>query len=332
MEKVLVTGVAGFIGYHLSIRLLSLGYTVIGVDNMNDYYDIDLKQSRLSDLQDKDEFTFIKLDIADSIALGDLFNNYKPEIVINLAAQAGVRYSITNPEGYIHSNIIGFYNIIEQCRNLVDENMKKIVKHLIFASSSSVYGNSKSVPFSTNDNVDKPISLYAATKKSNELLAYSYANLYGIPMTGLRFFTVYGPFGRPDMAYFSFTNKIIKGDPIKVFNNGELLRDFTYIEDVINAITIIMESLPDKNELGVPYAIYNVGKGKPDKIMDFIGILEECIGKKANIEYLPMQPGDVYTTYADTKDLEERFHTKPSVELKDGLKIFVDWYKEYYNE
>jgi len=313
----LVTGAAGFIGYHLSKYLTAQGCKVIGYDNINDYYDVNLKYARLEDLKN-DNFTFIKGDLADKEAIDKLFAEYKPQIVVNLAAQAGVRYSIDNPQVYIESNIIGFFNILEACRH-------NPVEHLVYASSSSVYGANKKIPFSTDDKVDNPVSLYAATKKSNELMAHTYSHLYKIPTTGLRFFTVYGPFGRPDMAYFSFTNKIMAGEPIKIFNNGDMYRDFTYVDDIVKGIVNMLCNPPKDN-----YKVYNIGNNKPEKLMDFIETLENAIGKKAEKEFLPMQPGDVYQTYADVTDLIEDFDFKPSTSIAEGLGRFAEWYKEYY--
>ncbi|MBQ7718650.1 MAG: NAD-dependent epimerase [Clostridia bacterium] len=321
--KILVTGGAGFIGFHLSKRLLEDGYEVVGYDNINDYYDVNLKYARLEVLKQYDNYTFIKGDLADKDKVSELFAEHKPEVVVNLGAQAGVRYSITNPDVYIESNIIGFYNILEACRN-------NPVKHLLYASSSSVYGNQKKTPFSTDDNVDHPISLYAATKKSNELMAFTYSHLYKIPATGLRFFTVYGPFGRPDMAYFSFTNKIIKGEPIKIFNNGDMYRDFTYVDDIVEGICNMLECPPKEDENGDRFKVYNIGNNKPEKLMYFIETLEKAIGKTAKKEFLPMQPGDVYQTYADVSDLMRDFNFKPSTSIEDGLAKFAKWYKEYY--
>jgi UDP-glucuronate 4-epimerase len=322
-DVLIVTGVLGFVGYHLSTNLLNQGYQIIGIDNINDYYDVFLKFKRLSNLEKYENFTFIRLDISEQAKLYRIFDFHKPDIVINLAAQAGVRYSIENPRAYIDSNIQGFHNILEACR-------KYPVKHLLYASSSSVYGNQQKTPFSTTDNVDNPISLYAATKKSNELMAHTYSHLYNIPTTGLRFFTVYGPYGRPDMAYYSFTEKIIKGEPIKIFNNGDLYRDFTYIDDIVTGIVNMIDSPPKKEEATPPYKIYNIGNNKPVKLMDFIVALENAIGIKAKKEYLPMQPGDVYQTYADVDDLMKDFDFKPSTSIEEGLQKFVDWYMEYY--
>ena len=320
MENILVTGAAGFIGFHLSKRLLDEGKKVIGFDNMNPYYDVRLKKSRLNILKEYDNFIFIKGDLADKEAVKRIFEQYRPEIVVNLAAQAGVRYSIENPDAYIESNIIGFFNIMEACRYHKP-------KHLIYASSSSVYGANKKVPFSTEDKTDQPVSLYAATKKSNELLAYAYCKLYSIPSTGLRFFTVYGPYGRPDMAYYSFTEKIIKGEPIKVFNNGDMYRDFTYIDDIVEGIFRLLTFIPKEDENNVQHKVYNIGNNHPEKLMDFIEILEECIGEKAVKEYYPMQPGDVFQTFADVEDLMEDVGFKPATGMKDGIEKFVNWAK-----
>ncbi|MDD4690276.1 MAG: NAD-dependent epimerase [Eubacteriales bacterium] len=313
----LVTGAAGFVGYHLTKLLTSKGCKVIGYDNINDYYDVNLKHARLEDLAN-DNFTFIKGDLADKEAVDKLFAKYKPEIVINLAAQAGVRYSIENPQVYIESNIIGFFNILEACRN-------NPVEHLLYASSSSVYGANEKIPFSTEDKVDNPVSLYAATKKSNELMAHTYSHLYKIPTTGLRFFTVYGPYGRPDMAYFSFTNKIMAGEKIKIFNNGDMYRDFTYVDDIVKGIENMLCNPPKGN-----YKVYNIGNNSPEKLMDFIETLENAIGKKAEKEFHPMQPGDVYRTYADVTDLINDFDFKPSTSIAEGLGKFAEWYKDYY--
>ena len=322
-KKILITGVAGFIGFHLSRNLLKQGISIIGFDNMNDYYDVNLKYSRLEILEKYPKFTFIKGDLSDHEIVVTIFEKYRPNMVINLAAQAGVRYSIENPRTYIDSNVTGFFNILEACRHYP-------VEHLLYASSSSVYGNQEKTPFSTKDHVDHPISLYAATKKSNELMAHTYSHLYHIPSTGLRFFTVYGPYGRPDMAYFGFTQKIINGEEIKVFNNGDLYRDFTYIDDVIKGINNILPS-PPKRENGVaPYKIYNIGNNQPEKLLYFIETLEKIIGKEAKKEFLPMQQGDVYQTYADVSDLIRDFDFKPSTSIEEGLQQFVKWYREYY--
>lgn len=322
-KQILVTGAAGFIGFHLSKLLCSKGVKVIGFDNINDYYDTNLKYARLEILNKYDNFTFIKGDLADKNALNEVFIQYKPQIVVNLAAQAGVRYSIENPDAYINSNIVGFLNILECCRH-------NTVEHLVYASSSSVYGANKKVPFSTEDKVDHPVSLYAATKKSNELMAYTYSHLYGIPSTGLRFFTVYGPYGRPDMAYFSFTEAIMQGKPIKIFNNGDMYRDFTYIDDIITGIERLLCNPPMEDENNARYKVYNIGNNKPEKLMDFIETLEKCLGNEAIKEYLPMQDGDVYQTYADVKDLNNDFGFKPNTSISVGLKSFTDWYLSYY--
>jgi UDP-glucuronate 4-epimerase len=323
-KNILVTGSAGFIGFHLSKKLLADGYNVIGIDNINDYYDVNLKYSRLKQLEKYENFKFIKGDLADAKLLAKLFDSYNPNIVVNLAAQAGVRYSIDNPQVYIDSNIIGFYNILELCRN-------HEIEHLVFASSSSVYGMQDKVPFSTEDNVDHPVSLYAATKKSNELFAFTYSHLYNIPVTGIRPFTVYGPFGRPDMAYFTFTNKILSGETIKVFNNGDMLRDFTYIDDMIEGIIKIMVSVPKENEKGDRYKIYNIGNNRPEKLAYFIEVLENELGVKAKKEFLPMQPGDVYKTYADMYPMKRDFDFVPTTSIEEGIHKFVLWYKKYFN-
>ena len=336
-KTILVTGAAGFIGSFLCKTLLTQyeNARVIGVDSITDYYDPSLKDERLKMLSDlKKDFTFIKGDIADKTFIEDIFSKYKPSVVVNLAAQAGVRYSITNPESYIHSNIIGFYNILEACRNTMQT--KNPVEHLVYASSSSVYGSNKKVPYSTEDKVDNPVSLYAATKKSNELFAHAYSKLYKIPSTGLRFFTVYGPMGRPDMAYFKFTNKLVKKESIQIYNMGDMWRDFTFVDDIVKGIINVMQKTPAETEDGAPYKVYNIGNNKPESLMNFVQILEECLmnegiitepGKK---ELLPMQPGDVYQTYADVTDLEKDFGFKPSTSLKEGLSAFAKWYKSYY--
>lgn len=323
-KKILVTGAAGFIGFHLSRKLLEQGVSVVGFDNINDYYDVNLKYARLAILEEYDSFRFIKGDLADKSDVDSLFEENKFDIVVNLAAQAGVRYSIDNPQAYIESNIVGFFNILEACRH-------NPVEHLLYASSSSVYGNQQKTPFSTDDDVSKPISLYAATKKSNELIAYTYSHLYGIPSTGLRFFTVYGPFGRPDMAYFSFTEKILKGETIKIFNNGDMYRDFTYIDDIVKGIENMLCNPPDADENGDRATVYNIGNNSPERLMYFIETLEKAIGKEARKEFLPMQPGDVYQTYADVTPLVEKFGFKPSTTIEEGLGKFAEWYKEYYN-
>lgn len=322
-KTILVTGAAGFIGFHLSKRLLEDGYRIIGFDNINDYYDVNLKYARLEILKPYENFTFIKGDLADANAVNNLFEEYSPAIVVNLAAQAGVRYSIDNPKVYIESNIIGFFNILEACRHYP-------VEHLVYASSSSVYGNQEKVPFSTTDDVSKPISLYAATKKSNELMAYTYSHLYGIPSTGLRFFTVYGPYGRPDMAYFKFTKKIMAGEPIQIFNNGDMYRDFTYVDDIVQGIVNLLECSPKADESGDRHKVYNIGNNSPEMLMYFIEVLEKSIGHVAVKEFLPMQAGDVYQTYADVDDLMKDFGFKPKTSIEEGLKKFAEWYKEYY--
>ena len=337
---VLVTGAAGFIGYFLSKRLLDEidGIKVIGLDNMNDYYDVKLKEWRLNNLEKYNNFIFIKGNLADKSLIDKVFNEYKPSVVVNLAAQAGVRYSIDHPDSYIESNLIGFYNILEACRH-------NPVEHLVYASSSSVYGANKKIPYSTDDKVDNPISLYAATKKSNELLANSYSKLYEIPSTGLRFFTVYGPAGRPDMAYFSFTNKLINGETIKIFNYGNCKRDFTYIDDIVEGIIRVMQGAPDKSigEDGLPnppYNVYNIGNSNPENLLDFVTILQEELIRagvlpqdydfESHKELVAMQPGDVAITYADTTPLERDYGFKPNTSLREGLRKFSEWYKDFY--
>lgn len=327
--SILVTGAAGFIGYYLSKRLLEQGESVVGYDNLNDYYDPKLKEARLAILKEYDGFTFVKGDLADKTAVDKLFAEYTPEVVVNLAAQAGVRYSITNPEAYISSNVIGFFNILEACRH-------NPVKHLVYASSSSVYGTNKKIPYSTEDKVDNPVSLYAATKKSNELMAHAYSKLYKIPATGLRFFTVYGPMGRPDMAYFGFTDKIVKGKKIQIFNYGDMKRDFTYIDDIVTGIVNVIKKPPVENDDGAMYKVYNIGNNKPESLLYFVETLEKCLinegitDKPAEKELLPMQPGDVYQTYADVDDLIRDFDFKPNTSLEEGLSRFAKWYKEFY--
>lgn len=320
----LITGGAGFIGYHLSKRLLERGAKVIGLDNMNDYYEVSLKENRLEVLKRYEKYEFIKGDIADKDTVFRLFETGKPDIVVNLAAQAGVRYSIDNPDAYIQSNLVGFFHILEACRHYP-------AAHLVFASSSSVYGGNEKVPFSTEDQVDCPVSLYAATKKSNELMAYSYSKLYGIPVTGLRFFTVYGPYGRPDMACYKFAKKMSNDEPIQVYNNGDMYRDFTYIDDIVSGVENILCNPPKTDRRGVRYKIYNIGNNKPEKLMDFIAVLEKYMGKEARKEYLPMQPGDVYQTYADVSDLMHDFDFKPDTPMEEGMRKFVEWFKEYYH-
>lgn len=339
-KTIFITGIAGFIGSNLAKRLFNDidGIKIVGIDNMNDYYDVKLKESRLEELYKNKEFNFIKGDLADKDVISSIFEQYKPTVVVNLGAQAGVRYSIKNPDAYVESNLIGFYNILEGCRH-------NPVEHLVYASSSSVYGTNKKVPYSTDDMVDNPVSLYAATKKSNELLAHAYSKLYNIPSTGLRFFTVYGPAGRPDMAYFGFTNKLLKGETIKIFNYGNCKRDFTYIDDIVEGLVRIMQGAPEKKngEDGLPippYAVYNIGNSHPENLLDFVQILqEELINAgvlpkdydfEAHKELVPMQPGDVPITYADTSALEKDFRFKPSTSLRDGLRAFAQWYKEFY--
>lgn len=339
-KTILVTGSSGFIGSNLTKRLLKeiSGVKVIGLDNMNDYYDVRIKESRLSELEQFDNYIFIKGNLADKELINKIFEEYKPDVVVNLAAQAGVRYSITNPDAYIEANIIGFYNILEACRN-------NPVEHLVYASSSSVYGSNKKVPYSTDDKVDNPVSLYAATKKSNELLAHAYSKLYDIPSTGLRFFTVYGPAGRPDMAYFGFTDKLIKGETIKIFNYGNCKRDFTYIDDIVEGIIRVMQGAPEKKagEDGLPeppYAVYNIGNSNPENLLDFVNILQEKLVRagvlpedydfESHKELVPMQAGDVPVTYADTEPLMRDFGFKPNTPLREGLRKFAEWYKEFY--
>ncbi len=340
MKTYFITGSSGFIGSNLAKRILNEedNVLVIGLDNMNNYYDVKIKEWRLAELNKFDNFKFIKGDLANKETVENIFREYHPEIVVNLAAQAGVRYSITNPDAYIQSNLIGFYNILECCRNYP-------VEHLVYASSSSVYGSNKKVPYSTDDKVDNPVSLYAATKKSNELMAHSYSKLYNIPSTGLRFFTVYGPAGRPDMAYFGFTNKLINGETIKIFNYGNCKRDFTYIDDIVEGIIRVMKKAPEKKngEDGLPippYKIYNIGNSHPENLLDFVQILQEELIRagvlpkdydfEAHKELVPMQAGDVPITFADTTPLERDFGFKPSTTLRDGLRKFAEWYKEFY--
>lgn len=322
-KRYMITGGAGFIGFHLSMRLLELGASVFGFDNMNDYYDVELKKARIHELEGKSGYLFKKADLADKEQIFSLFESFKPDIVIHLGAQAGVRYSIDNPDVYMQSNVMGFFHILEACRHYP-------VEHLVFASSSSVYGSNKKIPFSTEDMVDAPVSLYAATKKSNELMAHAYSKLYGIPVTGLRFFTVYGPFGRPDMAYYKFAMKIMKREKIQIYNNGDMYRDFTYIDDVVKGVVNILCNPPGADENGAKYKIYNIGNHEPVKLMDFIGELERQLGKEADKEYLPMQPGDVYRTYADVSELMKDFEFKPDTSITEGIGKFVEWFKEYY--
>lgn len=341
-KSILITGAAGFIGSNLCIRLLKEveGVKVIGLDNMNDYYDVNIKNYRLEQLSEVGgDWTFIKGDLSDKQTINGIFSQYHPNVVVNLGAQAGVRYSITNPDAYIKSNMIGFYNILEACRN------EEALEHLVYASSSSVYGTNKKVPYSTDDKVDNPVSLYAATKKSNELMAHAYSKLYNIPSTGLRFFTVYGPAGRPDMAYFGFTNKLVNRETIKIFNYGNCMRDFTFIDDIVEGVIRVMKGAPEKKtgEDGLPvppYAVYNIDNNAPENLLDFVtilqeelvraGVLQEGYNFEAHKELVPMQPGDVPVTYADTTPLEKDYGFKPSTPLRDGLRKFATWYKEFY--
>ncbi len=351
-KTVLVTGSAGFIGSNLVLELLKTQapINIVGIDNMNDYYDVSIKEWRLAEIdkclrEHSDcQYTFIKGDISDSQTINDIFAEYKPSVVVNLAAQAGVRYSITNPDAYVQSNLIGFYNILEACRHSYD-NGQTGVEHLVYASSSSVYGSNKKVPYSTDDKVDNPVSLYAATKKSNELMAHSYSKLYNIPSTGLRFFTVYGPAGRPDMAYFGFTNKLLKGDTIQIFNYGNCKRDFTYVDDIVEGVKRVMQGAPERKtgQDGLPippYAVYNIGNSNPENLLDFVDILQQELIRanvlpedydfEAHKELVAMQPGDVPVTYADTTPLERDYGFKPNTSLRDGLRRFSEWYKNFY--
>jgi len=351
-KTVFVTGSAGFIGSNLILELLRTKspLTIVGLDNMNDYYDVSIKEWRLAEIDREltnhpdSKYTFIKGDLADKNTVDSIFAEYKPDIVVNLAAQAGVRYSITNPDSYIQSNLIGFYNLLEACRHSYDDGAEG-VEHLVYASSSSVYGTNKKVPYSTDDKVDNPVSLYAATKKSNELMAHSYSKLYNIPSTGLRFFTVYGPAGRPDMAYFGFTNKLLKNETIQIFNYGNCKRDFTYIDDIVEGVKRIMQGAPERKngEDGLPippYAVYNIGNNNPENLLDFVdilqqeliaaGVLPEDYDFDSHKELVAMQPGDVPITYADTAPLERDYGFKPSTSLRDGLKAFAKWYKDFY--
>lgn len=324
--KILVTGAAGFIGMHLSERLLDQGHEVFGLDSVNDYYDVNLKYARLKRLGVYPGYRFLKGNMADKQLVFQLFETEKFDAVVNLAAQAGVRYSITNPDIYIESNIVGFFNILEACRHYP-------VRHLVYASSSSVYGNQKKTPFSTDDDVSRPISLYAATKKSDELMAFTYSHLFGIPTTGLRFFTVYGPYGRPDMAYYSFTDKMVRGEPITIFNNGDMKRDFTYIDDIVRGIINVLRRPPEGED---PAAVYNIGNNRPEDLLHFVETLESCLLKEGVIDrpaekvFAPMQPGDVYQTYADVTPLAENFGFRPDTPIEDGLARFAHWYKGYY--
>lgn len=331
--KVLVTGAAGFIGFHVSLALIARGDIVIGVDNLNDYYDVRLKEARLAAIQshkNAKNFHFIKADVADMSMLQDVFNTHKPQRVVHLAAQAGVRYSLQNPNAYVQSNLVGFANILEACRH-------HDIEHLVYASSSSVYGGNTKMPFSEQDNVDHPVSLYAATKKSNELMAHTYSHLYQLPTTGLRFFTVYGPWGRPDMSPFLFANAILSGKPIQVFNYGDMMRDFTYIDDIVEGILRVLDKpaeaeYPDADGIAAkaPYRIFNIGNSQPEKLMDFIGAMESALGKEAVKEFLPMQAGDVKATFADTSALEAWVGFKPATSLKQGVSNFVQWYAGFY--
>jgi len=333
MKKILITGAAGFIGFFLARQLLVQGWEVVGLDNLNDYYEPSLKRARLQGL-DRPGFTFVELDLADREGMAQLFANHRFDAAVNLAAQAGVRYSLTNPHAYADSNLLGFVNILEGCRHTG-------VSHLVFASSSSVYGGNTTMPFSVHDNVDHPVSLYAATKKANELMAHAYSHLYGLPTTGLRFFTVYGPWGRPDMAYFLFTKAILAGEPINIFNNGEMARDFTYIDDIVEGLVRVIEqppvanpawdkARPDTATSWAPYRIYNIGNNRQEKLMYFIEVLEGCLGRRAVKNFLPMQAGDVRETYANIDDLVTEVGFRPSTPIEVGLQRFVDWYRSYY--
>ena len=333
--RVLVTGAAGFIGMHVSQRLLNRGDEVVGLDNLNDYYDVNLKLARLAEIEGMSGFTFLQADLADRATLESCFGEYKFDAVINLAAQAGVRYSLENPHAYVDSNIVGFMNVLECCRH-------HNIGHLVYASSSSVYGLNSSMPFSIHDNVDHPISLYAASKKANELMAHTYSHLYGLPTTGLRFFTVYGPWGRPDMALFLFTEAIVKGEPIKVFNNGEMLRDFTYIDDIVEGVLRVLDKpatpntawnsdSPDPGTSPAHYRLYNIGNNNPVKLLDFIAAIEQALGKQAIKNMLPIQPGDVAATYANIEDLEQDVGYRPDTPIAKGIEQFVNWYQDYYS-
>ena len=334
--KILITGSAGFIGSELSLRLLERGDEVIGIDNLDEYYDVGLKQARLERTAAYEGFTDKRVSLEDREAIADIFRKYQPERVVNLAAQAGVRYSLENPLAYVDTNLVGFANILEGCRH-------NDVDHLVYASSSSVYGSNTNMPFSVHDNVDHPVSLYAASKKANELMAHTYSHLYRLPTTGLRFFTVYGPWGRPDMAYYSFTQKILAGEPIDIFNNGNHQRDFTYIDDIIEGVVRVLDRVPepdpdwsgdapDSATSTAPYRLYNIGNNEPVELMYYIEVLENCLGKKAEKNMLPMQPGDVQATCADVDDLVRDVGYKPSTTVEEGMSRFVDWYREYYAE
>ena len=334
--SILVTGAAGFIGFHYSKKLLAAGYRVVGLDNLNPYYDVQLKYDRLEILQEYDQFEFAELDLADQDGMAELFDRHDFSRVVNLAAQAGVRYSLENPRSYVDSNLVGFLNILEGCRH-------HKIEHLIYASSSSVYGLNTLMPFSVHHNVDHPVSLYAASKKANELMAHTYSHLYGLPTTGLRFFTVYGPWGRPDMALFLFTRAILEGEPIKVFNYGEMQRDFTYVDDIVEGVFRLLDHLPEPNphwqgnhpdpgSSPAPYRIYNIGNNNPVKLMDFIGAIETALGREAQKEMLPIQPGDVPATYADVDALQQAVGFRPSTPLKIGVERFIAWYRDYYQK
>ena len=333
-EKVLITGAAGFIGFHLTQKLCAIGYQVVGIDNLNDYYEVSLKEARRDILLSLEEFTFHRIDLEEKNEIDALFAEQRFDYVVNLAAQAGVRYSLENPYAYINANVTGFLNILEACRH-------HPVKHLVYASSSSVYGANTQMPFSTHHTVDHPVSLYAATKKSNELMAHTYSHLYGLPTTGLRFFTVYGPYGRPDMALFLFTKAILDGQPIKVFNNGEMRRDFTYVDDIVEGVARLLPHVaepnptwsgdaPDTASSYAPYRIYNIGNNSPVKLLDFVEAIEESLGREAEKNFMPLQDGDVVATYADVTDLMEAVDFKPATDLKTGVQQFVDWYRAYY--
>lgn len=336
MSRVLVTGAAGFIGFHLCQRYLQRGESVFGIDNVNDYYDVSLKNDRLSQLEAHADFTFYKMDLVDREAINRLFDEKQFDLVVHLAAQAGVRYSLTHPHTYVESNLVGFVNILEGCRH-------HSVKHLVYASSSSVYGANTNMPFSVHHNVDHPLSLYAATKKANELMAHTYSHLYGLPTTGLRFFTVYGPWGRPDMALFLFTKAILEGRPIDVYNHGNMRRDFTYIDDIVEGVVRVGDRIPDSNSewsgddpdpatSRAPYKVYNIGNNQPVELMHVIGLLEKCLGREAEKNMMPMQPGDVPETYADIEDLAKDVGFRPATTIEDGVARFVEWYREYYRK